>query len=130
MERVIRAMVPIGVLVMAGACVTGSSGLESSASDRGASAVHAEVENHNWADVKVFAVRFGEVRRLGMVTSMSTGRFRIPRSWVAAATPVRIRVESIGSRAAFLSEDLHLPPGSVLRLTVENQLGLSSLMIR
>lgn len=91
---------------------------------------YAEIENNNWADVSVFVVRYGDWRRLGTVTSMTTARFRIPQAWVDQAEPVAIRVEPIGTDEFFMTEDVRLEPDAVFRVSVKNRLTHSNLVIR
>lgn len=129
MKPLIHALAPAALAILVGACATADR-FRSYESSGSKGTTWVEVQNNNWADVRVFLVRYGEGDRLGMVTSMTTERFRVPRAWVNQAERIAIRVEPIGGGGFFASQDVPLVPGAVLELTVQNHLALSSMIIR
>src|SRR5690606_8283601 len=60
-------------------------------------AAQVEVTNQNWSDVVVYAVRLNQPVRLGMVTSMSVERFKLPRSTASSGDHIRLMISPIGS---------------------------------
>jgi hypothetical protein len=85
------------------------------------------VGNHNWADATVYLLTDGHQTRLGSVTSMTRGTFKIQASKLNAGD-VRIRVRLLASREEFTSHRLQLIPGMAMSLEVENQLVHSTFM--
>jgi len=84
------------------------------------------VENHNWLDMHVYASRSGgPLRSLGMVTSMSSGTFRLPADLAMAGTDLRMVVDPIGGSGIYVSQPLLVNPGGEILVTVQNTLELS-----
>lgn len=84
------------------------------------------VENHNWLDMHVYASRAGgPLRSLGMVTSMSSGTFRLPEDLAMAGTDLRMVVDPIGGSGIYVSQPLLASPGGEIVITVQNTLALS-----
>lgn len=87
-----------------------------------------EVTNNNWSDVKVYALRGASKFRLGSVNSFSTQRLRVPA--VAVATnELRLRVEIIGSRAAYTTEPFLIGSGATISWVINAHLPLSRVAI-
>jgi hypothetical protein len=89
-----------------------------------------DVTNSSWFDVVVYSVGSGARFRLGMVTSMSSGTFRIPRRDVVAGSGLRLLADPIGSRQIFVSERILVGPGQRVELTVMPQLPQSYYAVR
>lgn len=87
------------------------------------------VENHNWLDAKIYALRSGTRIRLGTVTSMRTGRFVVP-PMARAPGHVRLRVELLGSNEAHTTDEILVQPGNHVYWSIENYLPLSSYSVR
>lgn len=88
------------------------------------------VENRNFLDLDVYAIRSGGVpRRLGMVTSASSTTFPLPRDFVAFGA-VRIVAVPIGGFGAAGSGQVPVNPGQTIVFTVEENFALSSVIIR
>ncbi|MEX2570841.1 MAG: hypothetical protein WD737_06010 [Gemmatimonadota bacterium] len=85
-----------------------------------------EVSNHNWSDMVVYAVRHGTRMRLGMVTSMNSKRFPVPRHLNTGAGSVELHAEAIGSAEAFRTGPINVNPGQRVELKLENQLSISN----
>lgn len=88
------------------------------------------VDNSNWQDVNVFAVRNGTRFRLGTVASNQTRRFALPRMLNTAAGDVRLFVDLIGSRMTHLTQPLNIVDGDRVDLRIHNHLALSNFMVR
>ena len=94
-----------------------------------ASAPTIKVDNRNWADVVVYAMRGGSRVRLGMVTSMSTQTFRVPRSLLTGSDNLRLLVDPIGSSQGYVSEAILVRPGQQIAFNVQNHLSMSSVAV-
>ena len=122
--------VALAAAAVAGGCATGR-GMTSSADQDFAQAAPANtalvhVDNHNWQDVDVFAVRDGMHVRLGMVTSMTSGVFRLPETFLTGSPNVQLRIDPIGSNSGYLTQSILVSPGQTVDLRIENNLDLTS----
>ena len=88
------------------------------------------VENNNWADMTMYLVRDGVRARLGHVTSMGRGRFVVPAPLLSGAAHVRIMADPIGSSQYWMSQPIMITPGAQVSFRLENNVQLSSFMIR
>ncbi len=128
----------VAAVALAGGCASGRGavrGDQSGAGDNDALAapeantwVHAS--NQNWQDIDLFLVRPGLKVRLGMVTSMGSMSFRIPKSVMDGSAGVRLLVSPIGGGNEYMTPEIALNPGEVVQLEVENELRLSSYSVR
>ncbi len=128
--NVLRAViVPLTILLAAGACAhTGSSPNTASAN------IHARettvrVTNNNWSTMAVYVVRLGMRTRIGTVESMRTEVLRVPRPLVSAAGDIRLLADPIGSTNRYLTPIIQVSPGQRIDFKVENQLTLSSVSV-
>jgi len=120
----------LAAAALAGGCATGrgrAAADESSLAQPAPAATAAiHVDNHNWQDVDVFAVREGIRVRLGMVTSMSSSHFRLPQAFLVGSPNVQLRIDPIGSNSGFLTQSILVGPGQTVDLRIENNLNLTS----
>lgn len=84
------------------------------------------VQNNNWSDMTVYALRNGVRMRLGMVVSMGAERFTLPRMLMSGAGEFRLIADPIGSSEAFRTPPLMVAPGQRVELTLQNSLALST----
>ncbi len=91
--------------------------------------LHVVVENHNFADMAVWAVGDGVPARIGTVNGNSTGRFRLNPSLFGANT-FRVDATPIGGFGRASSGTLVVLRGQLVVFTIESELGLSHGMIR
>jgi hypothetical protein len=91
--------------------------------------LHVLVENHNYADMAVWAVGDGLSARIGTVNGNSTGRFHLNPSLYSAAN-FRVDATPIGGFGRASSGTLAVLRGQVLIFTIESDLGLSHGMIQ
>lgn len=92
--------------------------------------IRVEVRNDNYLDVTVYVMRDGMSYRLGDVTGSSSATLEIPPSQVLAALGIRLLVNPIGSRGAYLSEPIMANPGDTIALRVASVLRMSSWSVR
>ncbi len=90
-----------------------------------AEVVTVKVENHNWLDMRVYAVIRGVAHRLGTVGSFNSEEFRLRKSWIGPADEIQLVAVPIGSRAANFAPTVLVVPGDYVEYRVENSLGLS-----
>lgn len=88
-----------------------------------------EVQNHNWQDMVVYVVQGTQRIRLGMVTSMRTETFRVPRTAIGASGQIRLLADPIGSPRGYLSETLNVRAGQRVALEVGHNIGISFVSI-
>jgi hypothetical protein len=90
--------------------------------DTGATPVNArtvvQVQNRNFYDMQIFAVRFGERQRLGLATGNQTTTFELPRNWLETGGTVQFVASPVGSNQVSWSQQLSVQPGDVVRLQV------------
>ncbi len=129
LRQAVVLSVALGAAALAGGCATGRGAagddlMSAQAAPTDGAIVH--VENHNWQDVDVFAVREGTRIRLGTVTSMAAGDFRLPESLLVGSPNVQLRIDPIGSNGAYLTQGILVSPGQTVDLRIENNLNLTS----
>jgi len=88
------------------------------------------VANNNWSDMNVYVVRGSMRQRLGTVSSLGTGRFRLPRHIFTSPEPMRLLADPIGGAQPYMSPPLLVNPGQVVEWRLENNVQLSSAFIR
>lgn len=83
------------------------------------------VNNSNYLDVDVFAVRGTSRARVGSVTGLSSATFTVPAHFAADGN-LQLLVDPIGSNATYLTDKIAVGPGQSLELTVAAVLRMSS----
>ncbi len=129
LRQAVVLSVALGAAALAGGCATGRRVVAddlSAAQAAPASTAVVHVDNHNWQDVDGFAVREGTRIRLGMVTSMSAGDFRLPEAFLVGSPNVQLRIDPIGSNSGYLTQSILVSPGQTVDLRIENNLNLTS----
>lgn len=131
-----RKMMVLGALLAStavGGCASGMAsdegamyGVAPAASERTA----LVIENNNWQDMVVYLLKDGMRHRLGNVQSLASGRFRLTPSMIGGSGSLRIVADPIGSTRAWVSEPIHIQPGDVVQFKLENNISLSSYLIR
>ena len=84
------------------------------------------MSNHNWMDVVVYAVNYGNRVRLGDVTTGLDRRFQLPSSMIGQAGSFHLEAHPVGSNEVYRSDAIMVAPGNRIVWSLENQLGLSS----
>ena len=85
-----------------------------------------DVENHNWADVVLYVVHDGRQTRLTNVGAAHDLSIEIPPQLQGQMGIIRLAVRRIGGRDSYLSESISLRGGPSVRLTIESNIGRSS----
>lgn len=91
--------------------------------------IPVEVDNHNYLDIVVFAMQGEATNRLGSVTGLSSRSLTVPGQLVVAGR-IRLLVDPVGSREAYLTEDIMVNPGDVVVLQVGSVIRQSSWSVR
>ena len=131
--KALRSLVaPVMILLIVTACATPKQRPTSQShwdpSSRLAPAL-VEVTNYNWNDAVVYLLANGRRIRLGDVTSMDTGRFKVD-SDALLATDLRLHVRLIGPKSDFTTERVLLNPGQRMSMQVENALTQTTYFVR
>ena len=92
--------------------------------------VIVSVANHNWAMVRVYLVpQDGRPVRLGTVETAGVARFALPRTLIQQGATVSFQIYPLAGGFGYETGTVMVWPGRVVRLTVENHLPLSSLVV-
>jgi hypothetical protein len=121
-----RTIVRLFVLAFMLAACTGGRKSRGSGIGR----VQIQVHNNNWADVVVYAVSGSQTQRIGDVTTGKIGHFQAPSDFDPTVRDFRIRIDPIGPRGTFLTQLISVGPGQTIYVTVENDLNLTSYVVR
>lgn len=88
------------------------------------------VQNDNWLDVVVYAVRGGSRFRLGQVSSVQAAVFELPSVALGASSGLYVLVDPVGAVSAermFATDDIMIAPGhTIIDLRVDNVIDHSS----
>ena len=95
---------------------------------RGDGSVEVQVLNHNWSDVRVYALRGGQRYRIGTVTALTSAVLRIPGNLQPDVFGVQLLAVPIGARDTHVSPVVDVIEGERLLWSLENNLDLSSLV--
>ncbi len=92
------------------------------------------IRNDNWQDVRVYMINGSGVAtvRVGTVSAVSSARIRLKGSVlreIRSRGSIRLLLRPFGSRAGFVTQVVLVQPGDEIRLTVANQLTLSTLFV-
>jgi hypothetical protein len=123
-----RAVSAIALFALLASAACAQNVMENSALRFGERTV-IRVENNNWLDMVVYAVSSGTRVRLGSVRTGGFVDFSLPRGY-GNGSSIQLIADPIGSSAAYSTDLLAVVPGNTIRLRVENNLALSSVIIR
>ena len=87
--------------------------------------VEVTVNNSNYLDVDVFAVRGTSRSRIGSVTGLSSATFQVPAHYAPDGN-LQLLVDPIGSDATYLTDKIAVSHGQHIELTVTAVLRMSS----
>ena len=76
-----------------------------------------QVRNLGWADVRVYAVRNGLERRLGLVTHMNNQTFWLSRDMIPHST-VQLRLAPVGTLRSYTIDPILVGPEQGVHVTV------------
>ena len=109
------------------AAVTSHGGPNAFTGDGSGDAV-IRVTNYNWADMSVYAERYGAQIRLGSVASMATEEFKLPRAMVGA-TDMHIIADPLGGTRVHRTRPVLVVAGQQVAFRIENNLELSTVSV-
>jgi hypothetical protein len=114
----------MAILVLApAACARGSSSrnpFEGGSRD-GAGSIEVRIENQNFGDATIHALRGGERIRLGQVTGKSQKDFRIRWNF---SVPIEFRVDLVGGEGCGV-RPMTVDPGDKVWLRIPTQIGMT-----
>ena len=91
-----------------------------------AAEARVEVHNNNWSDMVIYAVQNSHRMRLGMVTSMNTRSFDLPRYVGTSSGDLYLLARPIGSGEEFEMGPIHVSRGQWVELRLENHIRISN----
>jgi hypothetical protein len=97
------------------------------ASEEMTGSAELEVTNESIFDVRVFVVRAGQFRRLGLVTSMSTTTFELPESLLDRE--LSFYADPVGNMTRQRTPSVYVRPGQVVALRLEKRMRSYSLAV-
>lgn len=114
----------LGILIVAASALAGcASGGEAGERDGADSQRYATVvvENDGTATVTIHALRSGGTRmRLGQVTALSRGEFRVRRHMLSSGSQLQLEIDPVGSPQRFPTNSITVNEGDVIRLVVSS----------
>ena len=113
-------------LPLAAACASGGG---PGAAGKPEPPVTVVVDNRNFSDMTVTVLQSGRRVRLGMVTGLTTRRFRLPGDMADSPSDIRLHADRIGGSQGWLSPPVRVRPGEELALTIDASLQLSTVSV-
>lgn len=87
--------------------------------------VPLRVENDNFLDMHVYAVRDGIFHPVGVVQSFSKEEFQLQEGWTGPGGQFRLFADPIGGIGGFLTEPLLVGPDQTIAFHIKESLNLS-----
>jgi hypothetical protein len=109
-----------GLTIDAAACATNHASGAATPQEQ----VIVTVNNSNYMDVDVFAVRGRTRMRVGSVTGLSTATFNVPAEYAPDGN-LQFLIDPVGSNATYTTETISVNPGQHVELTVAPVLRMS-----
>jgi hypothetical protein len=119
------ARLALALLLASGGCAA----LRHSQPEDETDVVTVMIVNNHALNVTVFNVAHGRRERLGEVTAIATGSFKVHLQRLPA-NELQLHADPIGSTRPVTSELLHVSPGDLVQWTLESNLTRSHIMIR
>ena len=91
--------------------------------------VRVYVQNNNWLDVRVYAVRGSTRFRLGTVHSQQGQFFELPTHMTESGQHVQLQADPVGSARSKTMPDVMINPGDIVEWNIENSLDLSRISV-
>ena len=111
-----------GALVLLAACAPAARKGMAPAPSRD---VYVTVENQNWLDVSIYALRGSSRMRIGQVTGNGSASLRVPAG-VIVAGQIRLMADAIGSNERFVTDVITVNPDQRVQLTRAPAMRMSS----
>ena len=112
----------IGALVLLAACAPATRNGAAAAPSQD---VYLSVDNQNWLDVSIYALRGTSRTRIGQVTGNGSAQLRIPSTAIVAGQ-VRLMADAIGSNERFVTDVISVDPDQRVQLLVAPTMRMSS----
>lgn len=77
-----------------------------------------QVDNRGFIDMTVYVARSTARQRLGVAAGTRVTTFRLPRSLVGPATPLRFIADPIGSSRTSVSDEISVSPGDTVVMVI------------
>jgi len=91
--------------------------------------VRVYVQNNNWLDMRVYAVRGSTRLRIGTVRSQQGQFFELPTHMIEAGLHVQLQADPIGSDRVMTMPRVMINPGDIVEWNIENSLNLSRISV-
>jgi len=100
-------------------------------SNRVETRITVRVENGNWLDMRIYAVRQGGMYdRIGTVRSFTSREFKLP-SWITASNAhIQLVAVPIGATQRYAAPPVMVSQGDVIEWKLANNLSLSNIFVR
>lgn len=127
-----RSTLLLAGLFLATACAATSRGPENGPprASYESDPVTVQIENHAWSTMHVYVLAGGQWKSLGQVTSQGSGVYEVPPGMLGSREEIRLAADPVGRVEAFLSDPILVRPGDAVEWTLQNNLALSSVMVR
>jgi len=121
----------LGTLLLAVAISASAQEAPKKASEKAEkSVIKLMVENNNYLDMHIYGMRDGYYRSLGVVTGLSKAELTIPETLLTPGSDFQILADPIGGTLSYQTEAIVMGTGTEVDLTIQNNLALSSFIIR
>jgi len=127
-----RAVLLLAVIGATAACGALRRGAEDGAprSTFDSDPVTVRVENLAWSTMHVYVVAGAQWESLGQVGSQVSETFEVPSGILGSVKEIRLAADPVGRVEAFFSDPILIEPGDRVEWTLQNNLALSSVMVR
>jgi hypothetical protein len=88
--------------------------------------VRLQVDNRNWNDIVIYAVVNGSRTRLGDVGASRSTMMTLPKALMPRSGLLELVLDPLGSRSTFRTGGILVNSGNLVRLTIENELRLTT----
>lgn len=92
--------------------------------------VTVSVENLSWSTMHVYVAAGGQWESLGQVGSQVTETYEVPSGILGSVKEIRLAADPVGRVEAYFSDPILVEPGDRVEWTLQNNLALSSVMVR
>lgn len=92
--------------------------------------ISVRIENNAWDAIHVYVVAGSRWNSLGVVSSQGRSDYTVPSSSLGGRGEIRLVADPIGSTEGYFSDPILVEPGDRVEWTLQNNLSLSSVMVR
>lgn len=129
--RLLRALVPAALALTVAACgVFSQQPGDTASGDSDRQGVTVKVKNLAWQNIHVYAISGSSWESLGVLSTHGEETYELPRSLVVGRREIRLAADPVGSRHAFISDEIAIEPGDRVEWTIQDNLALSSVFVR